>query len=123
MKKTVLVIDDDVLILRTLKDIIENSGYDVVTLEDPSKAEDYIERFLPSVMIIDIFMPGRSGFDLIEDFRNTQKYENIPKIFLTCLDDDIERMTARARGVERYITKPFSPDEIIKCVNEIVIDG
>ncbi len=120
MKNTILIIDDDSNLLKTLSDILENEGYRVVTLVDPSRAEEFIAKHSPSLLIIDIFMPVRSGFNLMEDFRRDGLCEDIPKIFLTCLDDDIERMTARACGVERYLTKPFSPEHIIDCVKELI---
>ncbi|MFC1548584.1 two-component system response regulator [Candidatus Omnitrophota bacterium] len=117
VKKTILAIDDDEDFLRTVKDILEAEGYEVKTLSDPTKTEHYIDKYHPSLLIIDIFMPVRSGFNLIEDFRDKGLYEDVPKIFLTCLDDDIERMTARAWGVSYYMTKPFQPEELIRQVN------
>ena len=63
-------------------------------------------------------MPERTGFNLIEDFRDKGLYQDLPKIFLTCLDDDVEKMTARACGVSLYMTKPFQPEELIQKVNQ-----
>ena len=120
MQKTILLIDDDENLLIILKDIFEAEGYGVVVLSDPVRAEEYIEKHSPSLLVIDIFMPGRSGFNLIEDFRRRNVYEEIPKIFMTCLDDDIERMTARACGVDKYITKPFSPEYVVGCVRDMI---
>ena len=120
MKKTILAIDDDAALLETLTDILEGAGYKVVGLSDPLETENYIETYNPDLLIIDIFMPDRTGFNLIEDFREKGLYLDLPKIFLTCLDDDIERMTARACGVERYITKPFEPVELIARIKEVL---
>ncbi len=120
MGKVVLLIDDDDNLLRTLKDILDAEGYEAVPLNNPSLAEEYIDRYEPVLMIIDIFMPGRSGFNLLEDFSRNKSYREIPKIFVTCLDDDIERMTARACGVEKYITKPFPPEYVVSCVRDII---
>lgn len=116
MRHKILAIDDNKEFLATLKDILEDKGYEVITLSDPVKAEHYIDKYAPELIIIDIFMPGRSGFNLIEDFNEKGLYERIPKIFLTCLDDDVERMTARACGVAQYLTKPFQPDELLDMV-------
>ncbi|MFA6636225.1 MAG: response regulator [Candidatus Omnitrophota bacterium] len=120
MEKVILLIDDDANLLRTLRDILENAGYKVVALNDPLKAEQYIEKYMPDLLVIDVFMPGRSGFNLVEDFKNQHIYEDIPKMFITCLDDDIERMTARACGVERYITKPFSPELVLDSIKNMI---
>jgi len=116
MGKKILAIDDDKNLLSTLEDILSDEGYDVTTLDDPARTEEYIDNYKPDLMIIDIFMPGRTGFNLIEDFRDRGVYLDLPKIFLTCLDDDIERMTARACGVNIYMTKPFRPEELLEKV-------
>ena len=123
MGKTILLIDDDEDLLITLKDILEAEGYEAVTLSDSLKAEEYIEKYAPKLIVIDVFMPKRSGFNLMEDFKTRQVYADIPKIFVTCLDDDIERMTARACGVAGYITKPFSPKDVVNCVKVMIGDA
>jgi len=120
MGKIILAIDDDKAFLITLKDIFEPEGFQVQTLSDPSKAEQYIDKYDPDLLIIDVFMPKRTGFNLVEDFRDKGLYQNLPKIFLTCLDDDIEKMTARACGVTHYITKPFQPEELVRRVKTIL---
>ena len=116
MGQKILAIDDNIEFLGTLKDILEDKGYDVTTLADSMKAEHYIDKYTPDLLIIDVFMPERSGFNLVEDFNERGLYGSIPKIFLTCLDDDVERMTARACGVAQYLTKPFQPEDLLDLV-------
>lgn len=120
MAKVILAIDDDQDFLDTIKDMLDEEGFDVKTLSDPVRAEEYIESFRPELLIIDIFMPKRSGFNILEDFKKKGVYGDIPKIFLTCLDDDVERMSARACGVTYYITKPFEPEELIDLVRKCI---
>ena len=123
MKKVVLAIDDNEDFLLTLRDMLQGEGYDVVTLSEPEKAEEYIDTYSPDLIMIDVFMPKRSGFNIIEDFREKGLYMDIPKIFLTCLDDDVEKMTAKACGVDRYITKPFHPEELLTMVKNVLSDA
>ena len=118
MKKIILAIDDEKQMLVTLKDILGDEGYEVQTLSDPTKVEDYMRKYNPDLLIIDIFMPKKTGFNLVEDFNKRGVYQDVPKIFLTCLDDDVEKMTARACGVDRYLTKPFEPDDLVNTVRE-----
>lgn len=120
MPRVILVIDDDKDLLETIKDIMCEEGYEVRTLSDPTRAEECIDAARPDLLIIDIFMPKRSGFNILEDFKKKGIYGGIPKIFLTCLDDDIERMSARACGVTHYITKPFEPKELIRLVKKCI---
>lgn len=121
MSKRILAIDDNQDFLSMLEDMLKKGGYEVKTLSDPLKTEEYIDSYNPDLLIIDVFMPQRSGFNLIEDFRDKGLYEGIPKIFLTCLDDDVEKMTAKAYGVHQYITKPFQPEELLDMVKRSIV--
>ncbi len=116
----ILVIDDNKDFLAVIKTFLDGEGYDVKTLSDPLKAEEYMEKFTPDLMIIDIFMPERSGFNIIEDFEEKGIYRDIPKIFLTGLDDDIEKMTAKGVGVAEYITKPVMPSELSRVIETTI---
>ena len=120
MKKLILAIDDNRDFLKILEDMLKENGYRVETLDDPVKAEEVIDKVDPDLLLIDILMPGRSGFNLIEDFKEKGLYEDIPKVFLTCLDDDIERMTAIAHGITRYITKPCDPKELLDLIKNVL---
>lgn len=118
-EKKILAVDDNAAFLETIKDILELRGFEVRTLTDPTKTEEYIEKYKPDLLVMDVFMPKRSGFNILEDFRERKVYQNLPKVFLTCLDDDVEKMTAKACGVMCYITKPFEPEELVDCINMI----
>jgi len=117
--KRILLIDDNEAFLEVTKLFLEGEGYDVQTLSDPKKAEEYIKDFDPALIIIDVFMPERSGFNIIEDFQEKGLYQNIPKIFLTGLDDDVEKMTAKGIGVAAYLTKPVMPAELVKAIEGV----
>lgn len=112
-KKKILIIDDDENFLKTTQDILREAGYSTAVLSNPMKAEEYIEKEKPDLLIMDIIMPDRSGFNIAEDFNKRDIYQEIPKIFLTVLDDSAERMVAHIDGVKDYITKPFNPAELI----------
>lgn len=120
MQRIILAVDDDRAFLESLREILEDEGYAVKTLSEPLKVEEFIDKYKPNLLIIDVFMPARSGFNIIEDFNEKNVYQDIPKIFLTCLDDDIEKMTAKARGVVEYLVKPFEPKDLVKIVNGIL---
>lgn len=116
----ILIIDDNKDFLEMMESFLIEEGYEVKTLSDPNRTEAYMDEFKPSLMIIDVFMPERSGFNIIEDFSKKGIYQDIPKIFLTGLDDDIEKMTAKGIGVNEYITKPVMPSELSKVIGDIL---
>jgi len=117
-KAKILIIDDDENFLKTTQDILQDAGYGSSILSDPMKAEEYIEKDKPDLIIIDIIMPLRSGFNILEDFESRNIYQDIPKIFLTALDDSNEKMVAHGLGVKAYIVKPFDPDDLISKIKE-----
>ena len=100
--------------------VVEFSGK--LNTSTSPQTEKYINKFNPDLLILDVLMPIRSGFNVIEEFREKGLYQDLPKIFLTCLDDSVERMTAKACGVERYVTKPFEPETFINIVNSVFGD-
>ncbi|MFH1877302.1 MAG: response regulator [Candidatus Omnitrophota bacterium] len=123
MGKRILLIDDNERFLKMMDSLLASEGYDIITLGDPIKTEDYIEEYRPDLLIIDIFMPGRTGFNIIEDFSEKGMYSEIPKIFLTGLDDDVEKSVAKSCGISYYITKPFQPDELLEAIETIFYEA
>ncbi len=120
MSRKLLAVDDDRSFLNSLKDVLVQKGYEVLTLNDPGKVEEEIENFEPDIMVLDVFMPKRSGFKLLTDFNERGVYQDIPKVLLTCLDDDVERMVARSEGVDAYVTKPIDIDHFLKIIEELL---
>ena len=121
-KKKILIIDNNKSFLETTQDILLKAGYHVVALSDPFKAEECVLKEKPDLLILDILMHGRSGFNILQDFDDKNMCRKIPKILLTILNNPVERIVASARGVEEYISKPFNPDDLIskikKCLGE-----
>ena len=119
MGKKILIIDDNSNFLEYTKYILDCEGYETEVIDDPLKTEEYIDSFHPDLLIIDVYMPQRTGFDIIESFNNNHIYQDIPKIFVTGLNDDIEKAVALSSGVKEYIVKPFNFEkfcEVSYCV-------
>jgi len=117
-KKKILIIDDNKNFLTSTEDILQKAGFEPIPLSDPTKTEDYIKKTRPDLIIMDIFMPKRSGFNILEDLAEKNLYRDIPKIMLTVLDDSNERLAARASGACEYISKPFNPGLLIDTIHQ-----
>ncbi|MBN1869510.1 MAG: diguanylate cyclase [Candidatus Omnitrophica bacterium] len=111
--KKILIIDDDKNNLITTRDILHNAGFDSSILSDPMKAEEFIEEKSPDLIIMDLLMPRRSGLKILEDFKNNNIYQDIPKIILTAMDNSNDKKTAYEYGVKDYAIKPLEPEELI----------
>lgn len=112
MKKRpfIVVADDDQQMLRLLSRILELEGFDVAVVTDGRSALQLLEERRPDLLILDIIMPGLSGFEVLDLVR--QRW-NIPVIMLTVITDVDSLRQALAAGADDYVTKPFSPRELV----------
>ena len=114
----ILVVDDDALILRMVKDKLENAGFEVFTASSGQHAMDVIgRRGLPHLAIVDINMPGMSGFDFCQ---TVQAFSDLPVIMLTAVDEEETVIRGINYYAEDYITKPFSPRELVARVQRVL---
>jgi len=119
-EKKILIIDDNKNALKTTQDILQTAGYESSVLSNPMQTEEYIEKEKPDLLIIDMLMPDRGGFNILEDFRVRNVYQEIPKIFLTAFDNQIDRIIAGAYGIKDYIVKPVDPEGLIAKIEKLI---
>lgn len=111
-----LVIDDDVLLLRTISRILASGGYEVLTATDGSRAMELYRRHDPDMVITDIVMPGQEGMETILTLRRDDK----PLKILAMSGRDIEMLeTARLIGADDIIEKPFRAEELLDRVRAL----
>jgi twitching motility two-component system response regulator PilH len=116
--KTILAVDDSRSELRLVEAILQQSGFRVVTLENPEAALMFVEKEIPDLMILDVVMPDMSGFDLCRQLRARPSLSKVPIIFCTSKDQDFDRFWAMRQGGNAYVTKPFAPHELIDAVKQ-----
>lgn len=117
---SVLIVDDEVNILLSLEFLMQQSGYDVVTASDAESALEKIRNQPPSLVLLDISLPGMSGFDLLEILRSEEPTRSLPIIMLTAHGREIEKEKGMALGADDYITKPFSTRELVARVEALL---
>ena len=114
----ILVVDDDPAILNLVKDRLEYAGYDVVTACGGQVALDVIaQRGLPHLAIVDINMPGMNGLDFC---KAVQQFTDLPVILLTAVDEEETIIRGIQYFAEDYVTKPFSPRELVARVERVL---
>jgi DNA-binding response OmpR family regulator len=114
----ILVLDDDPMIRRLVKDKLDRAGFAVLTAASGQEALDVISRHgLPHLAIVDIMMPGMDGFEFC---RSVQEYADLPVIILTAVDEEETVIQGIEHYAEDYITKPFSPRELVVRVQRIL---
>ena len=113
----VLAVDDDDQILENVRRALERYGFDVRCVADADEALRCVESFDPDIVVLDIMMPGMSGTDLCRELRRTR---DVPIIFLSGLNADMDRIVGLELGADDYITKPFHPGELLARVKAVL---
>lgn len=114
----ILVVDDDPIVLRLVSEKLERAGFEVFTAMSGPQALELLEcRGLPHLAIIDINMPGMDGFEFCQV---VQSYSDLPVIMLTAVDEEETIIRGIEHYAEDYITKPFSPRELVARVQRVL---
>ena len=106
---TILVVDDNESIVSALSEYLEASGFDVVTALDGPSALTAAEAHHPDLALVDIMLPGIDGLELTKRF----EAQGLPVILVTAKSDEVDRLVGLELGADDYITKPFSPREVV----------
>ena len=118
--KRILVVDDEPYILRVIRMKLENAGYCVETAEDGRDAWEKIRSSQPDMLITDIVMPDSDGYELAKKVRMEEKTRDLPILMLTGKGEDTDELKGYRAGVNQFLTKPFSPKELLSLVQEIL---
>lgn len=116
----ILVVDDEPNIVLSLEFLMQQAGFEVATAMDGESALADIAQMPPDLMLLDISLPGMSGFDVLERLRATREHATLPIIMLTAHGREVEREKGLALGADDYITKPFSTQALIEKVQALL---
>ena len=116
-KKHILIVDDDDRIRDLLKDYLSENNYIVSTAENADQAKERIEFFKFDIIILDVMMPGQSGYDLTKEIKKQIK---IPIILLTAKGEVENRIKGLELGADDYLGKPFEPKELLLRIKNII---
>lgn len=116
---TVLIADDEPDILEIVQYNLQREGYHVITANNGNAAIELAKLHHPDLVILDVMMPGKTGFEVCEILRILPEFKNTIIIFLTALNDDSTQVKGLEIGGDDYITKPISPKVLISRVNAL----
>lgn len=112
----VLVVDDDNDIRDLLVLDLEMSGYEVFTADNGFRAEQVAKESLPDLIVLDVMMPGRTGYEVLTSLRADDRTNEIPVVMLTALTNDDDVWAGWAAGADYYMTKPFDYGELERFI-------
>jgi DNA-binding response OmpR family regulator len=119
MAKTVLLIEDEPNIIEAVSFILSRDGWDVQTHSNGHDAIDAVRRRAPDLIILDVMLPGKSGYDILSEIRDDPVSGRVPVLMLTARGQTRDREMAERAGADRYMTKPFSNADVLEAVRAL----
>ena len=120
MAKRILICDDEPNIVISLEFLMEQSGFEVAAARDGDDALRQIETFCPDLVLLDVMMPARNGYEVCQRIRANPAWQHIKVVMLTARGRDTEEAKGRALGADSYVTKPFSTRDLVAHVRELL---
>jgi two-component system OmpR family response regulator len=117
MKKRVLIVEDDVALMRVLSDNLTFAGFDVASAHDADEAIARLRSFAPDLVLLDVMIPGQDGFALCGLIRQNGR---TPVIMLTARDQKADKLRGLSLGADDYVTKPFDFEELLARIRAVL---
>lgn len=121
MSHKVLVCDDEPFILKALTFIVKKEGHTVLEAKNGEEALEAIRAHRPSLVFLDVMMPRKNGYEVLEELRRDPEAKSTYVILLTAKGQDSDREKGLALGANEFMTKPFSPAVILTRMREILV--
>src|SRR3989304_3972817 len=115
--KTVLLVEDEAAIVDVVRRYLERDGYRVMVASDGQRAVDEFQRLRPDLVLLDLMLPGLDGWEVC---RRIRQDGSTPVIMLTARDEEADKLIGLELGADDYITKPFSPREVVARVRAVL---
>lgn len=117
---TILIVDDEPDIREVIRFALEAAGFDTLDAADADEALQWIRRRPPDLMLLDWMLPGRSGLELARQLKDDPETENLPIIMVTARTEERDLVKGLGGGADDYITKPFSPRELVARLKAVL---
>lgn len=120
MQKTILIADDEANIVISLEFLMKREGFEVEVAADGAAALDAIARKMPDLVLLDIMLPKKDGFEVCQQIRANPQWQDVKVVMLTAKGRDTEVAKGLALGADAYITKPFSTRDLVDQVKRLL---
>ncbi|MES9813977.1 MAG: response regulator transcription factor [Candidatus Thiodiazotropha sp.] len=120
MTKTILIVDDEPNIVLSVEYLMKREGYQVMTAGDGQVAIEMIADTRPDLLILDVMMPRKNGFEVCREIRADPAFSGLPILMLSAKGREAEIKKGISLGADAYITKPFSTHDLVDKVNQLL---
>lgn len=118
--KTVAIVDDEPDIVELVSLHLTKAGYKVKSFEDGEGLFKYLKSSQPDIVLLDLMLPDADGYEICKYLKKEEKFSNIPVIMLTARSDEMDKILGLELGADDYVTKPFSPRELVARVKAVL---
>jgi DNA-binding response OmpR family regulator len=119
MAKHVVLVEDEINIAEAIRFLLSQEGWRVEMLANGAAAVDVIRKATPDLVMLDVMLPGKTGFEILHELRSDPSFDTMPILMLTARGQSRDREMAEKAGVSRFMTKPFSNAELLEAVREL----
>lgn len=116
----ILIADDSLAELQIFRQALSSTGHTVVTVMDGDAAEERIRAEKIDLIILDVIMPKKNGFQVCRDIKSSDQFKKIPIIMVTSKDQESDKFWGIKQGADEYLTKPFKPEDLVRAVKKYI---
>jgi DNA-binding response OmpR family regulator len=116
----ILIVDDSPAEVRLMQSLLDRAGYSSVAIHDPMRLEQVIDVEQPSLILLDVVMPQRNGFQVCRDLKAHANYARIPVVLVTSKSTESDKFWGKQQGADGYVIKPFTGDDLLGAVRKLV---
>jgi len=116
----VVVVDDAVSELKLMENILKSAGHQVVCYEDGEQLEQRIADERPDLLLLDIVMPNRNGYEVLRGLRKDERTKDTPVVFVSSKNQESDRVWGKRQGAADYLPKPFTPEQLLTMVRRFI---
>lgn len=116
----ILIADDSLAELQLFQATLQSMGHTIVTVMDGEAAEERVKSDKIDLIILDVIMPKKNGFQVCRDIKSNEQYKHIPVIMVTSKDQESDKFWGMKQGADEYLTKPFKPEDLVKAVKKYI---
>lgn len=116
----ILIVDDSPAEVRLMQSLLDRAGYSSVAIHDPMRLEQMIDVERPNLILLDVVMPQRNGFQVCRDLKGNADYARIPVVLVTSKGTESDKFWGKQQGADGYVIKPFTGEDLLGAVRKLV---
>ena len=116
---TVLVVEDGLTDREILSRYLQKAGYSVISAKSSEEAQEKLDQNKPDFIFLDVILPGKSGFEICRELKKNPKTSQIPIIFCSTKNSDVDKMWGTMLGADAYLSKPINQEELVGTLKQL----